>query len=190
MRVLSLGMVVVLMAGGMGFAQEAAKTSTPDAAKTESGGVAALVDEAKTAYGRQKTNLIAAAEAMPAESYAFKATPEVRSYGELLTHIAMAQKAACGIVSGEAAQGRPAPSTAKSKAEVMAELKTSFDACDAANGTLTAANALDVVGSGYLHGTRVGIVQKNVAHDNEMYGAIAVYLRLKGIVPPTSAKKM
>ncbi len=54
--------------------------------------------------------------------------------------------------------------------------------------TVTDANATDVSGQEFMRGSKLGNIQKNTAHNNEMYGQMVVYLRLKGIVPPTAEK--
>lgn len=177
MRIAAMALAVMALAGSVAVAQE-----------PEHGTIDTLIQEAKAAYGMQKTFILAAADAMPEADYGFKPTPEIRSYGQLFEHVAQVQQMACAIIAGKMPM-RPAagPST---KAAIVAELKASFDTCDAANATVTATNALDVVGKGFLHGTRVGLMEKNAAHDNEMYGTMSVYLRLKGIVPPSTAMHM
>jgi hypothetical protein len=135
--------------------------------------------ELKQNYARRKDQITRAAAKMPEEFYSFRATPEVRTYAMQLNHIAEVQLQVCGSVLGT----KPAADTTRtSKADVMASLKQSFDVCDQAYGGTTDANASDVVGNG----TRLGTLWFNASHDNEMYGTIAVYLRLKGIVPPSS----
>lgn len=84
---------------------------------------------------------------------------------------------------------RPTPSTEITKEDVIAVLKKSFDACDAANAAITEANAMEISGAGYMRGSKIGLIQKNVAHDNEMYGQMVVYMRMKGIVPPSTAMR-
>jgi hypothetical protein len=135
--------------------------------------------ELKQNYARRKDQITRAAAKMPEEFYSFRATSEVRTYAMQLNHIADVQLQVCGSVLGT----KPTADTTKtSKADVMATLKQSFDVCDKAYGGTTEANAGDVVGNG----TRLGTLWFNASHDNEMYGTIAVYLRLKGIVPPSS----
>jgi len=73
-----------------------------------------------------------------------------------------------------------------SKADLQAALKDSFDTCDAAYAALTDANANDSVPSFRGNTTRLAALVGNVVHDNECYGNMVVYLRLKGIVPPSS----
>lgn len=147
-----------------------------------------LVSEALAGYNRTKKNIIGAAEAMPAEYFSFKPTPEIRSYAELFDHVAQAQTGLCGVVSGAPSEHEPA-SNATTKEEVVAMMKQSFDSCDAAFATVTDANATEVSGKGFMRGSKVGNIQKDTAHNNEMYGQMVVYMRLKGIVPPSTAMR-
>jgi hypothetical protein len=137
--------------------------------------------EVKANYARRKDQLTRAAAKMPEANYGFKAAPEIRTFADQVNHVAQVQVQAqtCGSVLGQ----KPAiDATKTSKANVMATLKQSFDICDEAYNGTTDANAGDAVGAG----TRLGTLWFNNSHDNEMYGTIAVYLRLKGIVPPSS----
>jgi hypothetical protein len=82
-------------------------------------------------------------------------------------------------------QGEAGGKTAK--ADLVAALKASFDECDAAFDKLTDANYLEAAGAGRGQTPRLGALFRGVIiHDNEEYGYLAVYLRLKGIVPPSS----
>jgi hypothetical protein len=72
------------------------------------------------------------------------------------------------------------------KADIVAALKSSFDFCDAAWEATTDANATDTVGGGRMQAARLTILMRNTIHDNEEYGYLAVYLRIKGVVPPSS----
>ena len=145
------------------------------------------IAEMKSAYTQVKTNLIKAAEKVPEADYAFKASPDIRSLGELFQHIAQAQVNYCGRVSGKTT---PPDFGAKSKADIVSALKASFDNCDAAWESVTDANMSEAVGQGRMAGTRLGMLVRNAIHDNEEYGYISVYLRLKGIVPPSSEAPM
>ncbi len=142
-----------------------------------------FMTEMKAAYTAVKTNLIKAAEKTPEDVYAFKASPDIRTLGELYQHIAQAQVNYCGRVNGVT----KAPDFgSKSKAEIVTALKASFDVCDAGWDALTDANAMDLTGQGRGALTKFGALVRNVIHDNEEYGYLSVYLRIKGIVPPSS----
>jgi uncharacterized damage-inducible protein DinB len=140
--------------------------------------------ELKQSYTGIKTNLLKLAEKVPEDSYSFKATPDVRTIGQLLGHIADAQTRTCSTVLGD-----PKPATAgskTSKADLVAALKDSIALCDSAFDALTDANAADMIKAGQRQRTRYNTLVGVITHDNEEYGYLAVYLRLKGIVPPSS----
>lgn len=141
-----------------------------------------FIAESKTSFTAVKNNLQRMAEAMPEESYSFKPTPDIRSFGELMAHVADAQARFCSNVAG-------APKTVdaaskKSKAELVASLRQSSEMCDAAFDSLTDATASQPAGGGR---SKLGTLQYNTGHSLEEYGYGSVYLRLKGIVPPSSA---
>jgi uncharacterized damage-inducible protein DinB len=142
------------------------------------------VTEAKQAYNQIKNNITRAADKMPDSDYSFKPTPDVRNFGQLISHIADAQNNFCSTLTGDAR--KPSAADKTSKADLVAALKESFDECDKAYDSVSDSNASEVVGQGFMKRSRLGILNFNVVHDNEMYGTMAVYLRLKGIVPPSS----
>jgi len=144
-----------------------------------------VVAEAKQAYNQIKANFTAMADKMPAADYDFKATPDVRGFGATIAHVADTQMRACAGIMGEQKSVNAAAKTAK--ADLVAALKESFDECDAAFNATTEANAGEMIAGGRMQRSRLGtLVQMVVVHDNEEYGYLSVYLRLKGIVPPSS----
>lgn len=143
-----------------------------------------LAAEAKQSYNAIKNNLTKAAEKMPEENYSFKPTPEIRTFAEVLDHVADSQMRTCSAVAGD--QKSPNAAGKTSKAEVTAALQDAFAECDKAYDSLTDANAPEMIKTGRGQRTRLGALVGNTTHDNEIYGTLAVYLRLKGIVPPSS----
>jgi len=144
----------------------------------------ALVNEVKQAYQSVKNNLIKSADKIPEEDYSFKPTPEIRSLGEVLAHVVMAQSHTCAVIAGD----QPAAASVKpdSKASLVAGLKDAFTECDKAYDGLTDANAMEMVKTGRGERTRIGALIGNSTHDTEQYAILSVYMRLKGIVPPSS----
>ena len=142
-----------------------------------------LIKEARAQYESVKSNLIKAAEKMPEDAYSFKPTPEIQTFAQRITHVA-GQLRGCGAVKGEQKQMGPTGN----KAEIVAALKASFDECDAAWDSMNDASAVEMMpGRGRGGATsKLGALIRNTNHDSEMYGYISVYLRLKGIVPPSS----
>jgi uncharacterized damage-inducible protein DinB len=143
--------------------------------------------EVKANYTSIKNNLMKAAEKMSDADYAFKATPDVRAYGQLVGHVADAQMGICGAAKGEQKKGGAGEMT--SKADLVAALKTSFDYCDSAYDALNDADGAQTVKMFGRDRTKLGVLDFNVIHDNEMYGTMAVYMRLKGVVPPSTADR-
>jgi DinB family protein len=143
--------------------------------------------EVKANYNNTKTNLMKAAEKVSEADYDFKATPDVRTYGQLVGHVADTQMALCGVAKGEQKRGGAGEMT--SKADLVAALKASFDYCDSAYDALNDADGAQTVKMFGRDRTKLGVLDFNVIHDNEMYGTMAVYMRLKGIVPPSTADR-
>jgi uncharacterized damage-inducible protein DinB len=139
-----------------------------------------LIAESKGAYNSVKGYLTRAAAAMPEENYAFKPTPEIRTFGALLAHIADHQMRYCSTAQGAAKQTDFASKT--TKADLVAALAASFAECDAAWASITDANATAMVGQR----SKLGTLILDVVHSNEEYGYMSLYFRLKGMVPPSS----
>jgi hypothetical protein len=143
-----------------------------------------LIGELRQMYTGVKNNLTRMADKMPEEHYAFKATPEIRSFGQLVAHVADSQARTCSAVAGEQKALNAASKT--TKADLVAALKESFALCGAAFDGLTDATATQMVKTGRGESSKLGALARTVSHSNEEYGYMAVYMRLKGIVPPSS----
>ena len=146
-----------------------------------------LSSELKMSYKGVQTNILKAAEKMPDGDYSFKATPDVRTFGQLIGHVADAQIGICSSAMGSPKRGDAAQKT--SKADLVAALKASNEVCDSAYDGLTDATATEKVKVFGADRSKLSALDLNVAHDNEMYGYMSVYMRLKGVVPPSSEKK-
>jgi DinB superfamily len=155
----------------------------------------ALVSEARFPWTVVRDNLLKMAEKMPAEYYSFKPSPEIETFGQRMAHISGANLRICrGIVNGIVNNDtRPGRASTTSKTELVAALKESSAACDSVFDSLTDAAALEKISS-RLGGpfppdpmrTKLSTLYNMIRHSNEMYGYMCVYLRLKGIVPPSS----
>ena len=147
-----------------------------------------LSEDAKAAYQPIKSNILNAAEKMPDSEYGFKPTTEVRTFGQLIAHAAEAQMAICGVAKGaQPKRGDPVSKTAK--ADLIAALKASNEYCDGVYSTMTDQDGAEIVKTPFGPKPKLGVLTFNIEHDAETYGTIAVYLRLKGIVPPSSEGK-
>ncbi|HEX6976531.1 MAG TPA: DinB family protein [Vicinamibacterales bacterium] len=164
----------------------AAQTPAPPAPQTFT-----LSGNMVRSYQAVQRNITEAAEKMPEAGYAFKPTPEVRPFGELIAHVAFSQFGTCAALKGDAAPPHKGEKedAARSKTELIALFKESTAYCDPAMTALKDEDMTTLVKAGqnqvakglFLHGTNT--------HGNEMYGTMAVYLRLKGIVPPTTERQ-
>jgi hypothetical protein len=146
-----------------------------------------IAAETKLVYTSVKNNLLAAANAMPEANYSFAPVPEEMTFGGWVAHVADAQTGICSTLNGQTRRGDAASKTGK--ADLVAALKASFDECDKAYDALTDANATELVAYGRGQNSRAGRLGYNSAHDQECYGSMAVYMRIKGIVPPSTAAR-
>ncbi len=143
-----------------------------------------LVSESRTAYTQIKNNFTKLAEKATPEVYAFRPVAEIRTFGETIAHVADYQLGQCSGLTGERKQGQAA--SLKTRDELVTAIKASFAECDAAWEKVSDANALEMLAAGRGQRSRLGILIAVTTHANEEYGYLAVYLRLKGIVPPSS----
>jgi uncharacterized damage-inducible protein DinB len=140
----------------------------------------------KGIYNISRANVLRAAEKMPEEDYSFKPTPEVRSFGQIIGHIADAQYRFCSVALGET---DPAPGIEKSKttkADLVKALSDALTYCDKAYSAMTDAHAADMVKFFGRDQPKLAILAFNSAHNMEHYGNLVTYMRIKGLVPPSS----
>jgi len=140
----------------------------------------------KYAYGRVKDILLRSAEKMPEENYSFKPTDTVRSYGQIVGHIADAQYLFCSVALGEKNPTPDIEHTKTSKADLIAALNAAFGYCDKAYNGMTDATAVQIIKLFGNDAPRLSALTVNNMHDLEHYGNLVTYMRLKNIVPPSS----
>ena len=145
-----------------------------------------LVQSLKSVFDITKTNIMATAEILDDEMYTFRPTDEVRSAGEILAHIADWQFVFCGSAAGEAnASPENFEETRTHKAEIIEALELGFAYCErifARTSDAGAAAATDFGGPN----TVGGMLAFNSVHNYEHYGNLVTYMRINGIVPPSS----
>jgi uncharacterized damage-inducible protein DinB len=129
---------------------------------------------------------IGAAQKMPEENYSFKPTPEVRSFGQLVGHVADASYMFCSQAGGEANPSKNIEKTKTSKADLVAALKDAVAYCNKAFDGMTDAKGSQMVKFMNFDLAKLTLFSINSAHTDEHYGNMVTYLRLRGIVPPTS----
>jgi uncharacterized damage-inducible protein DinB len=137
-------------------------------------------------YGGLKQFILASAEKVPADAYDFKPTEAIRSFGQVLGHVADSQYTFCSIYLGEK---NPSPGVEKNKTtkpELIAALKEAFAYCDKAYDGMTDANSTATVKLFRRDMPKFGVLNVNNVHTSEHYGNLITYMRLKNVVPPSS----
>ena len=143
---------------------------------------------ARARWNAIKRNIAGSAQAMPDAGFAFKPTPEVRSFGELLGHLANEHYIFCSQMKGEKNPNEAVDFEKKTtKAELVKDINDSIAYCDAAYAAMKDDAKATTPIAPNRRDTPFGSMLMNVTHDSEHYGNIVTYLRLKGIVPPSSA---
>jgi uncharacterized damage-inducible protein DinB len=172
--------------------------AVPAVAQTSDGGAdqslsMSMAATAKAMHAIIRRDLAEAADAMPADEYSFKPTPQVRSFGELIGHVANANFYFCSQAKGEKSPATQNFERGADKAAIAKGLKDSLAYCDEVFASTTDANfsqAVKVAGPGGsgTATTRGLVLMFNTTHQNEHYGNVIVYMRLKGHVPPSTAR--
>ena len=141
----------------------------------------------RNSWNSVKRYVAASADKMPAENYSFKPSPDVRSFGELVGHPANEHYLLCAPLKGE-----PNPmekvdfEKTTAKADLVKAINDSIAYCDAAYTAAKDEPKTIAQFSATRRGTPFSTMLLNVTHDNEHYGNMITYLRMKGIVPPSS----
>ena len=165
--------------GAVALAQ--AQAQAPAAGNPISGG-------SKMMFGMVSNFLTRSADKVSEEMYAFKPTPEVRSFGQILGHVAEENYGICAAAMGEKPPVEGIEKSKTTKADLVKALADSVAYCQKAYVNLTDANAGEEMPFFGRKMARVVILDFNTAHDYEHYGNLVTYMRLKGIVPPSSEK--
>ncbi|MSO57215.1 MAG: DinB family protein [Acidobacteria bacterium] len=146
----------------------------------------------RRAYNGIKLNLTEAAQKLGEADYNYRPSPDIRGFGGQLAHVANAQFNACAAARGMANpyQGQNLEQTKTTRADIIAALADSFAFCDSAFATLTDQSAIEFVRQGMNEVARGSVLANLISHGNEEYGILTVYLRTKGLVPPSTERGM
>jgi uncharacterized damage-inducible protein DinB len=180
MRTLLRTLLICLLAPGAGAL---AQDKPPAAAAPPDNPLSA---HNKAIYSGVKAILLRSAEKMPEENYGFKPTDAVRSFGQVVGHVADAQYIFCSIVRGEKNPALKIEQTKTSKSDLIAALNDAFAYCDKAYDSMTDASATQMVKLMGGDTPKLGALATNNVHMVEHYGNLVTYMRMKNIVPPTS----
>ena len=141
----------------------------------------------KHAYGMIQGVLLRAAEKMPEENYGFKPADTVRSYGQIVAHLADSQYYFCSVALGEPNPAPQVEKTKTAKADLVAALQASSAYCNKAfDGMTDTAGTQTVILFGREGTPKLSVLSVTLMHDMEHYGNLVTYLRMKNLVPPTS----
>ena len=150
-------------------------------------GAPGLNADAKTGWNSISNNIVASAEKMPDDSFTFRPAPSVRSFGELIGHVTDANYLFCAALNSNKKSPPDAEHKLKSKSELVNALKESVAYCNTAFEQVgDPATPVKIFGG---ERASLTVMYMNVAHANEHYGNIVTYLRMKGIVPPSSERR-
>jgi uncharacterized damage-inducible protein DinB len=148
-----------------------------------------LTATSKAIYEISKRDVLGSVDKIPDDLWSFQPTKDVRTIGQLFAHIADGQYEFCGAASTGTPVEKGIEKTAKTNGEIVDALKKAFSYCDEVYAGLTDAQAAETVKFFGMTATRLGIMDFNAAHNMEHYGNLVTYMRLKGIVPPSSAPR-
>jgi uncharacterized damage-inducible protein DinB len=147
----------------------------------------------RMAYMNNRNNIVRTAEKMPEEFYDMRpgAQTEVRTFGQQVAHVATYNFLWCSQAKGEKNPNTANLEKLTSKADVMKALNDAFSYCDPVYASLTDASGSQVIDITQENGRqtrnlRLGLLTLNYGHNNEIYGSMVVYLRMKNLVPPAS----
>jgi hypothetical protein len=167
----------------------AASPSDPPSQSARAAYAGIIDDLREREFAPLRADLLAAARLMPEEQYAFKPVETIRSFGEEIAHAAAVNERLCRLAAGEP-EPASAPSRASgagiAKAGLVAALEASLRRCDAA---LTGATDQSVLAPTFGPYIRASHLTAMVGHNSVVYGKLAVMLRMKGLVPPSTARK-
>jgi uncharacterized damage-inducible protein DinB len=145
-----------------------------------------LMTVSKMIYDNSKNDILRSVDKIPEDMWSFQPVKEVRTVAQLFAHVADAQYEFCGVVVEGKSVSKDIEKTLKTKAEIVGALKEAFAYCDGAYAKMTDANAAEMVTFFGRNITKLGALDFDSAHNMEHYGNLVTYMRIKGIVPPSS----
>ena len=182
-------LAILLGFAATGALAQEGKPASPSAAPAAAALSVPVADPAMTglriAWNRVKDITVRAAEKMPEENYGFQATPEVKTFAQLTAHVADTNYLIGGMILGETPPAADIEKTKTSKAEIVAALKDSVAYLDK-GFTLSDADAAKLVKLFGKDAPKFSVVALAIGHGFEHYGNMVTYMRMKGLVPPSS----
>jgi uncharacterized damage-inducible protein DinB len=148
-----------------------------------------VADALRSVEQRQARNLIAAAEAFPADKYGYKPTAAQMSVAEIVVHLAEGNDQLCSALGSTAAPQRSAVTAATPREALIARLRESFQFCETGLAGLTDVRLGEMVPMFGRQVTRGNAVLVTVADWADHYSQLAIYLRLNNLLPPTAQRR-
>jgi uncharacterized damage-inducible protein DinB len=145
-----------------------------------------LINTSKAIYAISKNDVLGAANKIPDELWSYQPTKDVRTVAQLFAHIADGQYEFCGLAAEGKSINKGIEKGRTTKADIVSALNDAFAYCDGAYSRLTDAQAADTVSFFGRKITKLGAMDFNVAHNMEHYGNLVTYMRMNGIVPPST----
>jgi len=145
-----------------------------------------LTANAKIQFGALTGFVLRSAEKVPEDLYAFRATPEVRSMGELFGHVADALFSMCSTAAGSKPPRTGIEKAVTAKPALIAALKDGISYCNTVYDGMTDQKGVETVPFYFGPTPRLSVLYFVVTHTYEHYGNLVTYMRLKNIVPPSS----
>lgn len=150
----------------------------------------ALAGALATMHAGVTRNVVEAAEKTPESDYGFQATKDVRTFGGFVGHVANAEFSYCSRAKGEANPNKENFEKVAGKAALVAGLKAAVAYCDGVYQAQTDASLAEMLPGGQAPQPRGQVLVQNISHSNEHYGNLVTYMRLKGLVPPSTERAM
>ncbi len=172
--VVPVGMISVSVLASLANAQVSPSLPNPTASPNP------LTTTISIFRSNMQDKIMKAADAMPESKYSYRPTKDVRSFAEILNHVADISYILCSNVKGEA---NPATATAKAKNKIMARLKSAFDYCDGVYSGFTDVHLNDPADFWGVKTNQMFVLTQVANHDALHYGNLVTYLRFNGLVP-------
>ena len=175
MRPVSFLSLLLMILPTLGLAQTAPPSTTP------------VSDALRQGLARSSKNMIAAAEAMPAEKFSFKPTADQITFAHLTLHIADSNTRFCSAISGVTVPEAPKLAETDSKDKLVSALKASFDFCSSSLAKVDDSHLADSIPLFPNRSfSRAGVMFILSGSWADHYSAQSMYLRLNGVLPPTA----
>jgi uncharacterized damage-inducible protein DinB len=188
-KVCAAAIALLTFASALHATPNAPKAQAP-AAGTQ--GQSSVLKDLTNDWTRQKTSMMAIADAMPEDKFSYKTTPPQRDFGAQVMHIALVNVQLLKILKGNAPAPTFTPTSVKTKADMLRALSDSYDYGTALLHEQSDATIIQTIQAPAFLGpsTRARIFWSLLSHSMDIYGQMAVYLRMNGVIPPASRSSM